>query len=111
MVFLKEMLVPLGRKVWINILPAILMFGIYGLMGVLVKGMVSDVEEHVSTVYVQNAPEGFAELLTQSGYGATAEIQYLAKNTTEEEMADLKDSVLDGDVDLIVVFEEGSQQP
>jgi len=89
------------------ILPAVLMFGIYGLMGVLVKGMVSDVEEHVSTVYVQNAPEGFEALMTQSGYGATAEVQYLAKDTASDEIADLKDSVLNGDVDLLVVFEEG----
>ena len=89
------------------ILPAIVMIGVYGLMGVLVDGMVSDVEKHVSKVYVQNAPEGFEELLTQSGYGATAEVQYLAKDAASDEIAELKDSVLEGDVDLLVVFEEG----
>lgn len=89
------------------ILPAVLMFGIYGLMGVLVDGMVSDVEKHVSKVYVQNAPEGFEELLTQSGYDTTAEVQYLAKDAASDEIAELKDSVLEGDIDLIVVFEEG----
>ena len=39
------------------ILPLVLVVGLFGLMGVLVKDMVSDVEEHVATVYVQNAPE------------------------------------------------------
>lgn len=89
------------------ILPAILMFGIYGLMGMLVDSMVSDVEEHVSTVYVQNAPEGFNELLTQSGYGATAEVVYLEENASEAKIAELKDSVLNGGIDLLVVFEKG----
>lgn len=88
------------------ILPAILMFGIYGLMGMLMDNMVSDVEEHISTVYVQNAPEGFEELAAQTGYAQTANINYLATDTSAEKIAELKDGILNGGVDLLVVFDK-----
>ena len=88
------------------ILPAVLMFGIYGLMGMLVKGMVSDVEEHVSTVYVQNAPDGFATLAGQNGYADTAEITYLNADASAEKLAEIKDEILAGGVDLFVIFDK-----
>ena len=88
------------------ILPAILMFGIYGLMGMLMDNMVSDVEEHISTVYVQNAPEGFEELAAQTGYDKLANINYLAADTSAEKVQELKDSVLNGGVDLLVIFDK-----
>ncbi len=87
------------------IMPAILMFGIYGLMGMLMDNMVSDVEEHISSVYVQNAPEGFEELAAQTGYDEAANITYLAADTSAERIAELKDGVLNGDVDLLVTFD------
>ena len=88
------------------ILPAILMFGIYGLMGMLMDNMVSDVEEHISTVYVQNAPEGFEELAAQTGYDKLANINYLAADTSAEKVQELKDGVLNGGVDLLVIFDK-----
>ena len=87
------------------VLPAVLMFGIYGLMGMLMNNMVSDIEEHVGSVYVQNAPEGFEELAAQSGYDKLANITYLAADTSAEKIADLKDGILNGGVDLLVTFD------
>lgn len=87
------------------ILPAILMFGIYGLMGKLMDNMVSDVEEHISTVYVQNAPEGFEELVSQTGYAQVSQIHYLASDTSAEKIALLKDDILNGRADLLVFFD------
>ena len=87
------------------ILPAIVMFGIYGLMGVMMNKMVSDVEEHVSTVYVQNAPEGFAELATQTGYDKTADVKYLSATASEEEIEQIRADILNGTTDLYVVFD------
>ena len=84
----------------------VLMFGIYGLMGMLMDNMVSDVEEHISTVYVQNAPEGFEELAAQTGYDKLANINYLAADTSAEKMQELKDGVLNGGVDLLVIFDK-----
>jgi len=87
------------------IMPAILMFGIYGLMGMLMDNMMSDVEEHVGYVYVQNAPEGFEELAAQTGYDKAANIMYLAADTSAEKIAELKDDILNGGVDLLVTFD------
>lgn len=87
------------------VLPAILMFGIYGLMGVLMDKMVSDVEEHVSIVYVQNAPEGVKELAVQSGYDKTARVTYLAADASAEQVAQIRDDILNGAADLLVVFD------
>ncbi len=87
------------------ILPAVLMFGIYGLMGVMVKNMVSDVEKHVAIVYVQNAPEGLKDLIGQSGYLETAEVTYLAADAAAEEIQKIKDDILTGNVQLMVQFE------
>ena len=88
------------------ILPGILMFGIYGLMGTLMNNMVSDVEEHVSTVYIQNAPEGFEELAAQTGYDKLANIHYLLPEIPAEDMEALRENVLNGGVDLLVVFDK-----
>lgn len=88
------------------ILPAVLMFGIFGLMGVLVKGMISDVEEHVAVVYVQNAPEGLKDLIGQNGYLETAEVTYLSANAAAEEIEKIKTDILEGNVQLMVKFEE-----
>lgn len=87
------------------ILPAVLMFGIYGLMGVMVKNMVSDVEKHVAIVYVQNAPESLKDLIGQSGYLETAEVTYLAADAAAEEIQKIKDDILTGNVQLMVQFE------
>ncbi|MGN1084580.1 MAG: ABC transporter permease [Lachnospiraceae bacterium] len=87
------------------ILPAILMVGLYGLMGVLIKGMVSDVEEHVATVYVQNAPEGLKGLISQSGYTKTAEVTYLSPDVSAEEIDKIKADILAGDAELLVLFD------
>ncbi len=89
------------------ILPVIMMVGLYALMGVLMKNMVNDVEEHVATVYVQNAPEEIKTIISQTGYLETAEITYLAANASAEEIEDIRAKILDGEVELLVTFEEG----
>lgn len=85
------------------VLPAIIMFGMYGLMGMLVKNMTKDVEEHVSVVYVQNAPESFEELAKQSAYTETANVNYLG---ADADLTQIKDDILNGEADLLVVFDE-----
>lgn len=88
------------------ILPAILMFGIYGLMGVMINKVASDVEEHVSVVYVQNAPEGFKELASQTGYGTMAEITYLSSDAKKDELEKIRTDILEGNADLFVIFDK-----
>lgn len=84
------------------ILPAVMMVGIYSLMGSVMGNFMDDIEAHVPTVYIQNAPENFEEEIAQAEFNA--EIKYL---DASEDLQDLKDGVLNGTVDLIIVFEEG----
>ncbi|MBO5198613.1 MAG: ABC transporter permease [Lachnospiraceae bacterium] len=85
------------------VLPAVMMIGIYSLIGFLIGNMEDDVEQHISQVYVQNAPEGFDALVKESGYGETAQIEYLEAG---EDTAAIQDSIRDGDAELLIVFEE-----
>lgn len=86
------------------IMPAVLMIGIYTLMGVLVGNMTKDIEQHISKVYIQNAPEGFEQLASDSGFAATADIVYLPSGGSAEE---IKNQILSGHTDLLAVFEDG----
>lgn len=84
------------------IIPAVMIVGMYSIMGTLLSNMMSDIQEHVPTVYIQNAPEDLTDVITATGYQANT--QYLdAADATDS----IKDGVLNGTVDLLVVFEEG----
>lgn len=84
------------------IMPAVMIVGMYSLMGTLLGNMMSDIEEHVPYVYIQNAPEELDEFITSSGYNAN--IEYL---DTADNIDSIKDGIYNGTVDLLVVFEEG----
>lgn len=109
-IFKKEMYRVFGDKKMILslfVLPLVLMVGLYGLMGVLVKNMVSDIEEHISVVYIQNAPEEVKQIISASGYLDTAEVTYLEADTSVAEMEEIRTSILNGDAQLLVTFETG----
>ncbi|MDF2541925.1 MAG: putative rane protein [Herbinix sp.] len=84
------------------ILPGVMIIAMYSLMGQLMNNMEQDIEKNIPTVYIQNAPEDLDATIKATGF--QAEITYLtAQDTTDQ----LKDGILDGSVDLLVVFEEG----
>lgn len=87
------------------ILPLVMMVGIFGLMGVLMGNMVSEVEEHVATTYVQNAPEEVKAIINQSGYLEVADVTYLDADASAEEVADIRARILAGEADLLVTFD------
>lgn len=80
------------------ILPVILVIGIMLLIGFLVKNISSDIEEHVSTVYLINAPEQFVEI-TNSAKGY--DIKLLDGTKTVE---DYRQDIMDGELDLLIEF-------
>ncbi|MGB4661606.1 MAG: ABC transporter permease [Mobilitalea sp.] len=84
------------------ILPAVMIIGMYSLMGSLMGGMMDDIEEHIPAVYLQNAPEGFEDVITAAEFNA--DITYL---DASDSIDSLKDDIFTGNIDLIVVFEEG----
>lgn len=89
------------------ILPLVLMLGIYGLMGVLMKNMISDIEEHIGTVYIQNAPEEVKQIISASGYLDTAEVTYLEAAAPAEDIEEIRAGILSGEVELLITFEDG----
>ncbi len=84
------------------IMPAVMIVGMYSLMGSLMGNMMDDIQEHIPMVYVQNAPADLPDTLTATEF--QADITYLKASDNTD---DLKDGILKGDVELLVVFEEG----
>lgn len=83
------------------ILPVILVVGIYGLMFFMMQNANDDIAEHVSEVYIMNIPEDFKELITNNEYAGNVNIVQ-----SESELDSIKDDILNGDVDLLIVFGE-----
>lgn len=83
------------------VMPAILIIGIYYLMGQLQTTMSKDINEHVSSVYIQNEPDNFKDVINEYQYNAN--ITYIDKTA---DVAYIKKNILDGKIDLLVVFED-----
>lgn len=95
------------------ILPALLLVVIYSLMGNMANNMINDVKEHVPIIYIQNAPEDFKAFLLKSSFkgdmvyfnGDSAVVEEDGQSVARS-VDNLKKGVLNGDVDLILSFEE-----
>ncbi len=85
------------------ILPAVLMFAIYGLMGSLISNVESDVSAHVSQICIVNAPEGFESAMSSSGFESNT--GYTDESDTSG-IDGIKDQILEGTFDLLVVFDK-----
>lgn len=83
------------------VLPVILIIGLYYFMGQMQTSMMDDVEKHLSTVYIQNEPESFKEVISSTDF--VGDIQYIEQDT---DLSEIKDGILNGDTDLLVVFED-----
>ena len=114
------------------ILPALLVVGMYGLIGILAVSMMNDQQAHEATVIVRHAPESFQTYLAaylqsddaHSFYeinGTRYQITWqddaeadsdeqtaLAKES--EAMNTAKDQIYTGDLDLLIVFPESFEQ-
>ncbi len=85
------------------ILPAVLMVGIYSLIGALAGNMTKDVQEHISIVYIQNAPAEIKQIINITGYDKMADITYLNADATG--IDEVRNDILNGDAELLVVFD------
>jgi sodium transport system permease protein len=95
------------RKMVISlfILPAFIVIGLYSLMGQVMKNMLNDIEEHIPSVYIQNAPEDLQQVISDTQF--QGDITYLGSSESTDE---IKEGILQGTVDLLVVFEEGFRE-
>lgn len=95
------------------IMPALVVIGLFLLMGILASSMLQDIEAHEPTVLVYQAPESFQDYIrsfaVQEGVGCyrIGETVYHISGTDEEsEMEDGKQLIYSGDLDLILAFPE-----
>lgn len=120
----------------IFILPALIMVIIYAIMGSAMKGMLNDIEQNTSTVYVVNAPEDFVDFIENGDLGFEAEYTYGSEKLGNEEpgdkelgdgelgnkglgdkelededaLSEYKEQVRNGELDLIICFPENFTQ-
>ncbi|MFP4697811.1 MAG: ABC transporter permease [Eubacteriales bacterium] len=99
------------------IMPAVMIFIIYSIMGVAVDNMLEDINKHIGTVYIQNAPEEFVEYankqleelskdqedIEEHEAEGVMKVTYLSKS---EDIERIKDDIKDGNIDLLVEFED-----
>lgn len=82
------------------IMPALLMFVLYSIMGKAMDSMQNDIEAHIPVVYVENAPEGFEEFARAAGVEASTN----EFGKTEKTMDDIKAGIKNGQIDLFIMF-------
>lgn len=82
------------------ILPVIIMVGLYSLIGKLQSTMLNDIEKHVPSVYIQNMPEGFEDVMASAGLNGN-----IISVEKDADVTDIKNGILKGTTDLLVVFE------
>lgn len=83
------------------ILPGVLIMVMYSIMGGLMTNLSKDIEEHIPTVYIQNAPENLENVIDAFDYNGN--ITYLSAS---DSTSHITDGILKGDIDLLVVFDE-----
>lgn len=84
------------------ILPALSIFIVYTIMGSMLSNMMDDIEEHTSTVYIQNAPVQFQKVVDEKKLNMN--ITYI--DMTEDTIS-IKEQIKNGEVDMMVKFEDG----
>ncbi len=85
------------------ILPVLIMFAIYGLMGKMIGSMQKDIDEHTAIVTVVDATEDLKSAIEFSGFSANADINYIDSSAYATAKEDIIDSIKKGDADLCVV--------
>jgi len=83
------------------ILPGVLIMVMYSIMGGMISNLEKDIETHIPTVYIQNAPEDLGNIIDLVGYAGN--IMYLNSNDSTDSITD---EILKGDIELLVVFDK-----
>ncbi|QSX08814.1 ABC transporter permease [Alkalibacter rhizosphaerae] len=79
------------------ILPPVMLIVLYGVIGIGARSMITDVEEHVSTVYTVEAPDALNQAIAAAG----AEVETVGTG----EVDGIKEQILQGDADVLLVVD------
>lgn len=91
------------------ILPALLVIGIYSLMGMMVESMSQDIEAHIPTVYVVNAPENAKQIAAMTGYEEMANVYWVdALDAAGKQQIEAE--ILEGTTELMVTFDDSFEE-
>ncbi|HHT88316.1 MAG TPA: ABC transporter permease [Clostridiales bacterium] len=92
------------KKLVINlfVLPGVLIMVMYSIMGSLISKMETDIKTHIPTIYIQNAPEDLDYIIDAVDFEGN--ITYIS---SKDSTTHIKDGILKGDIDLLVIFDEG----
>lgn len=85
------------------IFPAVLVIGIYALIGQLTSAMIDDVDTHVPDVWIAGVPLEVEAVIQETGYEDLANVSYVSV----EEATEATSKVTEEEIDLIVVFTDG----
>lgn len=95
------------------IMPALLVVGLFLLIGIIVGSMMADWEEHEPTVLVYQAPESFRTFMEarhlqtfSDGYQVDETIYHITWVEEEERVKSGKEQIYSGELDLILAFPE-----
>ena len=87
------------------ILPAVLMFALYGLIGRLERNMSQDIEAHVPVTYIVNATEGLKSAAAAAGFDKNASIEYLTEEAYRSREGLITEELREGYTDLVVILD------
>lgn len=82
------------------IMPGLIIMVMYSLMGKMANNLQNDIEKHIPTVYLQNSPENFNQVITASGYNAN-----IKELKSTDQTDSIKNDIKNGKTDLLVVFD------
>lgn len=87
------------------VLPAILVIGIYSIMGMMATNLTNDIVEHKSKVYIVNASEELKKIINNNGFAGTADIIYYSESDYTNNADIIRNEVLETTADLLVYLD------
>ena len=84
------------------IFPAVLVIGIYALIGQLTTSLMDDVDTFVPDVWIANVPLEVEEVIGKTEYEELANVTYVSKQEAEDAI----EKVTDEEIELVVVFDD-----
>ena len=96
------------RKLIISlyVLPAVICFVIYGLMGKMIGAMEKDITSHTSVITVVNASDDLKKIFDSTGFSANADITYIDAAEYSSDKANIDENIKNGDVDMCIRLDD-----
>lgn len=95
------------------LLPGLIIYLMYSLMGNAISNELEDVEQHTMIVYTSNMPESISTMLESDPLTTEEDDKrtvLFTEVTDDMEFSEIEEKILNGEIDLYVDFEEGFEQ-